>query len=142
MAKQGRYFRKKHKDVVGTKYDSLVEKRLHEGVLKNTEFHPEKISYVSYHNYHPDFTYRDSDGIEWLIEAKSIFNDSKEASKYKWIRESLKEDQILVFVLEKPEQPIYWSAKRKDGSKQTMQEWCERNGFMAFTEDTIERILK
>lgn len=140
--KQGRFFRTKHKSILGTPYDSLVEKRLHEGVLKNTQFHPEKIDYVSKHTYSPDFTYRDSDGIEWIIEAKSIFNDSSEASKYKSIRDCLKEDQILVFVLEKPEQPIYWSAKRKDGSKQSMEEWCTRNGFLFFTEDTVHRILK
>lgn len=139
--KQGRYFRSKHKSLLGTPYDSLVEKDLHEGPLKNTQFHPEKIHYVSHHTYEADFSYRDSKGIEWLIEAKSIFNDSKEASKYKWIRESLNDDQILVFCLEKPEQPIYWSSKRKDGSKQTMQEWCERNGFLVFTKDTIHKIL-
>lgn len=141
MAKQGRYFRPRHKSLKGTPYDSLVEKSLHEGPLKNTQFHPEKIDYVSHHTYEADFSYRDSKGIEWLIEAKSIFNDSKEASKYRWIRESLKEDQILVFVLEKPEEPIYWQSKRKDGTKQQMWEWCEKNGFMWFTKDTIHKIL-
>ncbi len=33
MAKQGRYYRKKSKEVIGTKYDSVTEKRLAEGVL-------------------------------------------------------------------------------------------------------------
>lgn len=143
MAKriQGRYFRQKPKELKGTPYDSLVEKSLHEGVLSGCEFHPEKISYVSEHKYEPDFTYRDSKGIEWLIEAKSIFQDSKEASKYKWIKKALKEDQILVFVLEKPDLKIHWQAKRKDGSKMSMSEWCEKNGFMWFTKDNIERIL-
>ncbi len=143
MAKrtQGRYFRPKAKELKGTPYDSLVEKRLHEGVLSGCNFHPDKIAYVSHHTYEPDFTYRDSEGLEWLIEAKSIFQDSKEAGKYKWIRDSLKDDQGLVFVLEKPTQPIYWQKKRRDGTKMNMAEWCEKNGFMWFTEQTIHRIL-
>lgn len=141
MAKQGRYFRPKPKSLKGTPYDSTVEKELAEGVLKDCQFHPDKIDYVSKHSYEPDFTYRDSKGIEWIIEAKSFFNDSASASKYKWIRDSLKEDQILVFVLEKPDLAIHWSAKRKDGSRQTMEEWCNRNGFLTFTKDTIHKIL-
>ena len=87
--KQGRYFREKPKALKGTPYDSFVEKNLHEGPLSGCQFHPEKVHYVSKHTYEPDFSYRDSDGLEWLIEAKSIFQDGKEAGKYKWVRESL-----------------------------------------------------
>lgn len=141
MAKQGRYFRPRPKALKGTKYDSMVEKELHEGVLSGTNFHPEKVEYVSHHTYEPDFSYRDSKGIEWLIEAKSIFNDSSEASKYKWIRESLNDDQILVFVFEKPHQSIHWQKKRKDGTKQTYAEWAERNKFMWFDKESITGIL-
>lgn len=144
MAKriQGRYFRQKPAALKGTPYDSLVEKSLAEGPLKDCQFHPEKIDYISEHKYEPDFTFRDSKGIEWIIEAKSIFQDSKEASKYQWVRKALKDDQILVFVLEKPDQKIHWQAKRKDGSKMTMGEWCEKNKFMHFTKDNIGRILQ
>ena len=141
MAKQGRYFRTKPKSLKGTPYDSLVEKSLAEGPLKVAKFHPDKIPYVSHHVYEPDFVYTDAKGIEWIIEAKSIFNDSKEASKYRWVREALREDQILVFVFEKPDQPIHWSSKRKDGTRQTMAEWAERNGFVWFTAETIHKIL-
>lgn len=141
MSNGRRAFRPKPKALRGTPYDSMVEKELHEGCLKDTNFHPAKIDYVSHHKYEPDFSHRDSDGIEWLIEAKSIFNDSKEASKYRWIKESLDEDQILVFVFEKPHQAIHWQKKRKDGTKMTYAEWAEKQGFMWFTKDTIHKIL-
>lgn len=138
---QGRYFRPKNKSIKGTPYDSLVEKCLHEGVLSIAEFHPDKINYVSHHTYQPDFVYKDSEGIEWLIEVKSIFQDSSEASKYKWIARSLGPDQSLVFVFENPNQKIHWQKERKDGTKMTLAEWATKNGFLWFTGDTIEKIL-
>ena len=142
MAKNGRYYRKKAKEVIGTKYDSVTEKRLHEGVLSGCQFHPEKISYAIEKTYEPDFSYRDSSGIEWLIEVKEILQDSAEAQKFQWIKKALKEDQILVFCISNPNQKIYWQKARKDGSKMTLSEWCDKQQILWFTHETIWRILK
>ena len=142
MAKNGRYYRKKAKEVIGTKYDSVTEKRLHEGVLSGCRFHPEKISYTIEKTYEPDFSYRDSSGIEWLIEVKEILQDSAEAQKFQWIKKALKEDQILVFCISNPNQKIYWQKARKDGSKMTLSEWCDKQQILWFTHENIGNILK
>lgn len=140
--KQGRYFREKPTALKGTPYDSMTEKRLHEGVLSVASFHPDKIEYEIPHRYEPDFEYTDSDGLTWLIEVKAIFNDSAEASKYQWIAKALPDNKSLVFVFERPDSPIHWQRKRKDGSKMTYREWANKNGFMVFTEDDIGNLLK
>ena len=140
--KQGRFFRTKPSTLKGTPYDSNLEKELHEGVLSVAKFHPDKISYVVHHKYEPDFEYTDNDGLTWLIEAKAIFNDSSEAAKYNWIAKALPEDVMLVFLFEKPDAPIHWKAKRKDGTKMTYREWATKNGFLVFTAEDIGGILK
>lgn len=142
MAKQqGRYFRPKPKALQGTQYDSTTEKLLHEGVLKDVPFHASQIKYVTEHTYNPDFTLVTPEAT-FYIEVKGYFQDRAEASKYNWVKASLGEGEYLVFVFEKPDKPIHFQAKRRDGTKMTHKEWCDKNGFMCFDINTIENLLK
>jgi hypothetical protein len=140
--KQGRFYRPKSKSLIGSGYDSFLEKRLDEGPLKDFEFHTKKIPYYIEHTYNPDFTYTCDDGVEFLVEAKAFFQDSAEASKYKWIRDQIADNQILIFVLEDPKKAIHWQSKRKDGTKMTMSEWCDRQKIMWVAEDEAGNIIK
>ena len=142
MAKQGRYFRPKPKALIGTPYDSHLERRLSEGPLKDCPFHTTKVPYYIRHDYNPDFVYTTDDGIEFFIEAKGFFQDSSEAAKYKWIRDQLEDHQILIFVLEDPTKQIHWQSKRKDGTRMTMSQWCEKQKIMWVSEDDAGNILK
>lgn len=76
-----------------------------------------------------------------LIEAKGYFQDSAEAAKYKWVREALPEGHELVFVFEKPETRIHYLSRRKDGSKMSMSEWADKNGFRWCTLNTLGELL-
>ena len=140
--KKGRFFRPKSKDLIGTKYDSHLEKRLHEGPFKDCEFHTKKITYYIQHDYNPDFIYTTDDFIEFLIEAKGYFQDSKELQKYKWIKDQLAENQILVLVFENPHKPIHFQKKRKDGTKMTHAEWAEKLGIMWISENEAGRLME
>lgn len=131
-----RFFDKKSDLLKGTDYDSLLEMDLHNGVLKGLEHHPPKINYVSEHTYTPDFKVRNV-----YIEVKGRFQDTAEASKYKWIRKSLPEGQELVFLFADPNKPFPFSKVRKNGTKMTHGEWATLNGFRWFTEHTITQIL-
>ena len=117
--------------------DSKWEAKLRDGVLKDAEFHSEKIEYQVDHKYTPDWTHG-----SYVIEAKGRFRESSEASKYKWIRNVLV-DRELVFLFMKPDLAMPHAKKRKKcGTKQTHAEWAEKNKFQWFTEDTIIAILK
>jgi hypothetical protein len=121
-----------------TKYknaDSKWEGELREGLLKDWEHHPDKISYKVEHTYEPDFKKGNT-----LIEAKGRFMDSTEASKYTWVRKVLPEDTELVFLFYKASAPMPNAKRRKDGTKQTHAEWATRNKFRWFTEDTIHQL--
>lgn len=119
--------------------DSKWEADLRDGLLHECEHHGERVPYVVEHTYKPDF--RTPCG-KILIEAKGRFMDSTEASKYKWIRKSLAEDEELVFLFYKPTTPMPHAKKRKDGTKQTHAEWAERNGFRWYSEQTINELLE
>lgn len=141
MAKQqGRFFRPKPAALKGTPYDSMTEKRLHEGVLSGLEHHCEKINYTVPHRYEPDFVYRDSESVFYL-EVKGYFQDASELQKYKHVKKSLGEGQYLVFVFETPHKPIHFQKKRSDGTKMTHAQWAEKEGFMWFTECTIKNLV-
>lgn len=126
------------------KADSKWEGRLRDTVLKDLEYHPDKVSYVVSRTYQPDFKLvKKVNNIDKVIfiETKGRFRESSEASKYKFIRDSLRGEGELVFIFYNPKTPMPHAKKRKDGTKQTHSEWAERNGFRWFTEDTIGEIL-
>ena len=123
------------------KADSKWEGKLRDTVLKDAEYHPEKIPYTIEHKYEPDFMIGKFSESVIFIEAKGRFRDSAEASKYKWVRESLNNNEELVFLFHTPHKPMPHAKARKDGTKQTHAEWAERNGFRWFDEETIKEIL-
>lgn len=132
MAVHGRYFRQKPKELLGTDYDSRLEKRLHD-VFPQLDHHPERIPYVRHHTYEPDFIY-DTQNHQFLVETKGYFQDRNDCSKYPDVRDSLADHQTLVFVFENPDKPMHFQSKRKDGTKMTHREWCEKNKFLCFSE--------
>lgn len=136
VAKHGRWFRPKDKSLLGTTYDSKLEKRLHDGGLKDAEHHPPPIDYTIDHKYKPDFMAKLHDKVIY-IEAKGYFQDRKDSAKYPWIKSFLKENEELVFVFENPDKPIHFQRPRKDGTKMTHGEWCTKNGFRYFSEENI-----
>ena len=129
MTRKKRYFPKKENILKGTGYDSLLEKSLHETVLKDCEFHQEPvIPYTVPHTYEPDFVYI-KDGKKFLIEAKGRFQDSSDARRYLFIRESLPTGVELIFLMQKSGTAFPFSRKRKDGSRATHEEWFDKHGF-------------
>ena len=124
------------------KVDSKFEKDLLEGVLKDCEFHTERIPYTIEHTYQPDFVHTTKDGYTYLIESKGRFMDSSEASKYKWIREALPERTELVFLFQKPTLAFpNAKVRKKCGTKKTHLEWAELNNFKWFDKNTIKEIV-
>ena len=121
-------------------YDSWFEYDLHQGVLKNCLYHTENVSYVQQKIYEPDFILVKDFGTI-LIEAKGRFRDSEEARKYLDIRKSLILDE-LVFLFYDPKTPMPRARRRKDGTKFTMAEWADKNGFRYYTVETITELLK
>ena len=75
------------------------------------------------------------------VEIKGYFQDAAEASKYLWVRKSLPPDAELVFVFESPSKAMHWLKVRKDGTKQTMAEWADKNQFRWFTEESFLRFV-
>lgn len=136
VAKHGRYFRPKDESLKGTKYDSTLERRLHEGLLATAEHHPPRVPYVWEHTYEPDFRVGDV-----LVECKGYFQDREDCTKYLWVRKALPEHMELVFVFENPAKPMHFQARRTDGTKMSHLEWCDKNGFRWFDENTIGELI-
>lgn len=127
---------KKRKGKPPKGYDSWFEYELHIGVLKGCEYHTSGISYTQTKMYEPDFAIGG-----FLIEAKGRFRDSAEARKYVDIRKSLTFEE-LVFVFYHPDTPMPRARRRHDGTKFTMAEWADKNGFRYYTVHTITKLLK
>ena len=141
MAKQGRFFRPKPAALKGTKYDSMTEKRLHEGALKTCKFHTTKVDYIISHKYEPDFILEHGKRVVY-IEVKGYFQEASELQKYSNIGKCLEVNETLVFVFEKPDLKIHFKAKRKDGSKMTHAEWADKNKFKWYSEQNAHLILE
>tara|TARA_B110000285_G_scaffold151463_1_gene169100 strand:- start:1442 stop:1867 length:426 start_codon:yes stop_codon:yes gene_type:complete len=123
-------------------YDSKFELALHEGVLSDCDFHTkETFDYTISHKYHPDFIHRDSKGNVYLLESKGRFEDSAEASKYKHIRTHLDDNVEIIFVFQRPQNPMPRAQVRKDGTKATHGEWATKQNFRWYSADTIGEFL-
>lgn len=134
-----RRYRPKKEDLLkGTGYDSLLEKNLHESVLKEARFHAkeDKIDYIVSHTYEPDFVI-EKGSKKFLIETKGRFQDNSEARKYLFIREVLGEETELVFVWQKSGTRFPFARKRKDGTYQTQEEWANKNNFRHWVADNF-----
>lgn len=122
-------------------YDSKFELKLHEGVLAHCDFHTkETFEYTISHKYHPDFIWRNNGNV-FLLESKGRFEDSSEASKYKHIRDHLDSNVEIIFVFQRPANPMPRAKVRKDGTKATHGEWATKQGFRWFTEETIGELF-
>ena len=135
----------KKKNKIPKGYDSKFEHTLHKKELRKWEYHPqEKISYVVPSTYEADFfapkVCMDNDCKctdlrsckSWkkvYIEVKGRFRTRQEATKYIYIRESLKENEEIIFIFQDSNTPMPFAQKRKDGTKQTVGEWARKNGF-------------
>ena len=140
--KRGRVFRPKLKELKGTPYDSMTEKRLHEGVFTDFPHHNKWLHYNIEHKYEPDFTLNCECGKVIYVEVKGYMQDRAEATKYVWIKKALKDNEELVFIFEKPDKPMHFQSKRKDGTKMSHREWCIKNGFRVFDEKTCKDLLE
>lgn len=116
-------------------YDSTFEYDLSQDLGKEWEHHPKRISYVSKHTYQPDFK-REKGGKVELIEAKGRFRTRNEASKYIAIRESLNDNEELVFIFQNAATPLVGAKRRKDGTKQSHGDWATLNGFRWYCRKT------
>lgn len=130
--------------------DSIFERTLKEGVLKDTQYHPSYLKYKvpeKEHTYRPDFLfvpYDNSPGpdrLKYYIEVKGRFRDVDEASKYLYVRECMTEGQRLVFLFMNPYLAMPGARKRKDGSIATHSSWATKNGFKWYTKDTILELI-
>lgn len=112
------------------KYDSKFEKTIDE-TFPEIEYHPtERVSYVMQHEYEPDFIFYGTK--KYFIESKGRFRDRREASKYPAIKNSLLETEEIIFILMKKNTPMPNAKKRKDGTKQTMEEFLDKHNFRYF----------
>lgn len=112
-------------------YDSKLELVLQEGPLQTWEYHPMRIPYFIEKTYEPDFV-KTIDGVQFLCEVKGVWWDSAEAKKYKELVKHLRPNQILFFIFQDYNKPLLWSKRRKDGTKMTHLEYCEKNGLICF----------
>lgn len=118
------------------KYDSKFEKLVHE-TFNELEFHPEnRIPYITKHVYEPDFIFT-KDNKTFYVETKGRFRDRKEAAKYVAVKESLLESEEVVFILMKKGVAMPNAQKRKNGTKQTMEEYLDKNGLRYFYVDNF-----
>ena len=127
------------------RYDSRFEERLHKGVLRKASFHTQIVEYEikSRHKYHVDFTFV-KNGIKYFIESKGRFRTRQESNKYLPIREAIRKlpgNNIFIFVFMKAGVPMPGAKRRKDGTKQSQEEWCEKQGFTWYTEDNINLLV-
>ena len=97
--------------------------------LVDWNYEPYQIPYVTKRNYTPDFTKGNI-----LVEAKGYFRVG-DTQKYKAIRDSLF-SQELVFVLTNANKKV------RKGSKITMGEWCDKEGFKWFTLKTLKELKR
>jgi len=104
------------------KFESAVGEQ-----LKGWQYEPCKYPYIIKANYIPDFVKG-----SMLVECKGFFRNG-DTRKYISIRDSLPQNE-LVFVLTNPNKKV------RKGSKITMGEWCDKEGFRWFTMETLQEL--
>ena len=95
--------------------------------LVDWSYEPYQIPYVTKRKYTPDFTKGNI-----LVECKGYFRVG-DTQKYKAIRDSLY-TQELVFVFTNSNKKV------RKGSKLTMGDWCDKEGFKWFTKETLQEL--
>ena len=115
-------------------YDSWFEHDLH-SKFKRCEYHVNKLTYTQVKTYEPDFVYYSGDYTIY-IEAKGRFRDRAEAKKYVDVSRCLGAKEELVFVFQNPRTAMPGARRRADGTRYTMQEWADKQGFVWYTAET------
>ena len=100
-------------------------------VLHKFNYEPFTVPYTIARSYRPDFV--DPSG-NCLVECKGYFRDG-DTKKYTSIRDSLPAGQELVFVLMQPNKKI------RKGAKMTMSQWCDKEGILWYTLDTLQELI-
>jgi len=118
--------RKSQKSIFRSKFEETVAK-----VLRGFEYEPITIPYVINRNYRPDFVHAATGTV---VECKGFFREG-DTKKYTSVRDSLPEGQQLVFVLMHPNKKI------RRGAKMTMAEWCDKEGIVWYTIDTLQELI-
>ena len=118
--------RRSQKSVFRSKFEENVSK-----ALKGFEYEPFTIPYVIHRNYRPDFVHAASGTV---VECKGFFREG-DTKKYISVRDSLPKGQRLVFVLMHPNKKI------RKGARMTMAEWCDKEGIMWYTIDTVQELI-
>ena len=118
--------RRSQKSVFRSKFEETVAK-----VLRGFEYEPITIPYTVHRNYRPDFVHATSGTV---VECKGFFREG-DTKKYTSVRDSLPKGQKLVFVLMHPNKKI------RRGAKMTMAEWCDKEGIMWYTIDTLQELI-
>ena len=110
-------------------------------LLKDCWYEPKDFikEYTMSSTYLPDFVPKSNPNI--LIEAKGAFRTRQEAAKYLAVREC-NPDIEIVFVFMNPRTPMPQATKRRDGTKFSMAEWADKNGFRWFTLKTLPKEWK
>lgn len=119
------------------RYRSKFEGRLGRK-MKGCDYEPEDLiqEYTMEGTYLPDFVPKADDSI--LIEAKGFFRTRQEASKYIAVQKC-NPDIEVVFIFGDPKTPMPNSRKRRNGTRYSMAEWADKNGFRWFTYDTLPK---
>lgn len=118
--------RKSQKSIFRSKFEETIAK-----VLQGFEYEPITIPYVINRNYRPDFVHAATGTV---VECKGFFREG-DTKKYTSVRDSLPKGQQLVFVLMHPNKKI------RRGAKMTMAEWCDKEGIVWYTIDTLQELI-
>lgn len=113
------------------KFRSGLESAINDKLTNDFLYEPFRLPYVTHKKYVPDFVHEEK---AILIEAKGYFRVG-DTQKYTAIRDSMPEWE-LIFILSDP------TKKVRKGSKLTMGQWCEKQGFKFYTVKTIGNLLQ
>ena len=110
-------------------FRSGLEERMCKALGDQWLYEPYRLPYIIKKKYIPDFVHEEA-GV--LVECKGFFRVG-DTQKYTSIRDGMPEWK-LVFVFTNPKK------KLRKGSKMTLGEWCDKEGFPYFTEAQAEEL--
>lgn len=116
-------------------YDSWLEYDLQQKLTRCC-YHPDRISYIQRKTYEPDFKYEEDEYVTY-IEAKGRFRDRSEARKYIDVRDSLGDNEDIVFIFQNPKTAMPGARRRADGTRLTMADWADKHEFQWYTVDNL-----
>ena len=74
-----------------------------------------------------------------LVEAKGRFRDAMDAKRYINIRQALPVDVELVFLFQRPSEPMPRRSRRLDGTRFSVADWAEKHDFKWYSALTFPR---